>query len=387
MSETKPIETADDFVKKIEETAKIEKLKSDTANKKAVLDNKKVTAALELVQRNENELNITLNTNFGALTKEQIEQLQKDNDEYMEAAKHQMLFVCDTFVGVVPFFRKNFILIGGRTGDGKSTTVANIVYKTLTTKDPRTNKTRRVLVLTNEEKAEDFYNRVTCLIKGWHYTNHSKFTDEQRKTFNEFIPKLSSNGRLTVVDNCHGGSHGVTTSIEGIQAIFDNLIANQEWYDVVIIDYYQNIIHSKNFPHLSENEIQARLARMIDNYKNIYPAPIVMMTQVTPPDKDNKVPFQQRIKGRKIIMDPATFVVEMVADRKNLRTQWIVHKSRYTESVGMDIFTGYDHGRFVVYSSEFAEKVQMQAIERATKRMNEQIDKSNGIKEVFSNEK
>jgi replicative DNA helicase len=283
----------------------------------------------------------------------------------------------------VPFFRKNFILIGARTGEGKSTAVANIAFGVMGSRHPVTGKTLRVLVLTNEERAEDFYNRVTSLIKGWHYTNHSKFTKEQTDTFRKMIPVLASNGRLTVIDNNHNGSHGVTTSIEGIATVFENLIEKKEYYDVIMIDYYQNIIHSQKYPHLSENEVQARLSRMMDKYKNEYPAPIVMMAQINAPDKDDKVPFQYRIKGRKIIMDPATFAVEMVRDTKNLRTKWVVHKSRFTEAIGSDFFTGYDRGKFIPYTTAFAEHVQKMAYEREARKINQAIDQNNGLKDVF----
>lgn len=374
----------DDFAVQIAKVAEIEALQKDTAKKKAILDNKRVTTQFAQVEQNEKDLAVAQSTNFGAMSEAQIKKIQQENADYMEAAKTGMFFVNENAFGnFVPFFRKNFILIGGKTGDGKSTTVANIVHSVISQKNPQTGKVRRALVITNEERAEDFYNRVTCLIKGWHYTNHDKFTEEQRDTFQKFIPLLASNGRLTVVDNTHNDSHGVTTTIEGIETIFENLIKNKEWYDVVLIDYYQNIISSAKNPYMSENEVQARLARMMDKYKNTYPAPIVMMAQVNAPDKDNKIPFQQRIKGRKIIMDPATCALEMIADRKNLRTIWTVWKSRFTEAVGQDLKTGYERGKFVEYTNEFAEKVQKQAYERESRKINETIDKSNGLPDVF----
>lgn len=387
MSDAKdPKDPKDDFVKNMEKVAEQEALKADTAAKEAVIKNKRASAQLEAIEQNEKDMAIAKSTNFGALTLAQIESIQKANQAYIEAAKNAMIFINPTFNNKVPFFRKNFILVGARTGEGKSTAVANIAYAVMGSKHPVTGKTLRTLVLTNEEKAEDFYNRVTCLHKGWHYVNHNQFTKEQIDTFDKMIPILASNGRLTVIDNNHNGAHGVTTSIEGISTVFDNLIAKEEWYDVVIIDYYQNIIHSQKYPHLSENDVQARLSRMMDKYKNTYPAPIVMMAQITPPDKEDKIPFQHRIKGRKIIMDPATFAVEMVRDTKNLRTRWVVHKSRFTEAIGSDWFTGYDYGKFVPYTTAFAEKVQKMAYEREARKINSAIDQNNGLKDVFKKE-
>lgn len=358
------------------ENMELEKLKAETAAKKVKLEAKWVDAKLEQQEQSERDMAQALSTDYGALTEEQIAKLQKDNDEYMEAAKNAMIFIIPKFDNFVPFFRKNFILIGARTGEGKSTAVANIAFAALAAG-------KRVLVLTNEEKSEDFYNRVTAISKGWHYTNHSKFTDKQKEVFRNMIPVLARGGRLTVVDNNHNGSHGVTTSIEGIATVFENLMRSGTYYDMVLIDYYQNIIHSQKYPNLSENEVQARLSRMMDKYKNEYPAPICMMAQITPPDKDDKIPFQHRIKGRKIIMDPATCVIEMIRNTAELYTIFKFHKSRFNEAIGKDIKVGYDSGKFVEYNTAFAEKVQKMAYEKEARRVNDQIDKGNGLPDVF----
>lgn len=367
-----PKDTKDAFEKNME----LEKLKVETAAKKAILDSKRINSQLEQIEQNERDMAKAQNSDYGALSEDQIAKLQKDNDEYMEAAKNAMRFIIPKFDNFVPFFRKNFILIGARTGEGKSTAVANIAFAALA-------ESKRVLVLTNEEKSEDFYNRVTAISRGWHYTNHSKFTDKQKEVFRNMIPVLARGGRLTVVDNNHNGSHGVTTSIEGIATIFENLMKSGTYYDVVLIDYYQNIIHSQKYPNLSENEVQARLSRMMDKYKNEYPAPICMMAQITPPDKDDKIPFQHRIKGRKIIMDPATCVIEMIRNTKELFTVFKFHKSRFNEAIGKDIKVGYDNGKFVEYDTAFAEKVQKMAYERDARKINDQIDKGNGLPDVF----
>lgn len=376
MSDEKPKETVDDFKQKVNAAADLETLKQETQAKKAVIDHRRASAQLDEIKRNDKDLEIIKKANFGVLSQDGIEKLQKANHDYMEAAKSSMFFIAKTFDDLVPFFRKNFILIGGKTGDGKSTTVANIVYSTLKQLNPATGKYRRALVITNEERGEDFYNRVTCLVNGWHYVNHNKFTEEQKKTFNDFIPKLAP--MLTVIDDGHEGSQGTTTTIEGIESIFNSLIERKEYYDVIIIDYYQNIISSKVSPYMSENEVQARLARAMDRYKNEYPAPIVMMAQVNPQNDKDKAPFQHRIKGRKIIMDPATFVVEMMADRENLKTVWRVWKSRFTEVVGKDIVTGYEKGKYVDYTLDFIENVQKLKYMREAKA----IDRASGIKDV-----
>lgn len=371
----------DEALADIAKAGELDRLKADTAAKKAEYDNKMYTAKLEAMKENERDLEIAKKSSYGALDKEEVEKIVKDNDEYMESAQTPMMFICPTFNDIVPFFQKNLILVGAKTGEGKSTAVANLAFGAFTTRHNKTGKLLRILVITNEEKREDFYNRITSLARGWHYTNHSKFTPEQRAEFSKMIPVLSSDGRLTVIDNNHGGSHGVTTSIEGIETLFNSLLENKEYYDVVLIDYYQNIIQSKTNPYMDQYKVQEKFSRLVDNFKNNYPAPIVVMAQLKSQKEKESDPFQIRLMGSKSIMVPATLAIEMVVDRKNLRTKWIVHKSRYTEGMGKDFWTGYDRGKFIEYTTAFAERVQRMAYEREARKIEKATEKQDAPKE------
>lgn len=364
-----------DFNKSLEQDAELEKIKKETNAKRTIIDSKRIGFQMDQLTQNEKDLQIARSTSFGALSFEAIQKLQQENADYIANAKNSMRFIVEEFDAIIPFFRKNLILIGGVTGHGKSTTVANIVYATLKQINPETGKRRRSLVITNEERSEDVYNRLTCLSKGWHYTNHDKFTPEQVAAFNTGIAAFAKDGMVTVIDNNYNGSFGLTTTIEGIQSIFDGLIRDKEWYDVIIIDYYQNVKSSKQDMMLDEFKVQAILAKMLDQYKNIYPAPIVLLAQVKAQEEDKNVPFEYRIKGRKVIVDVATHIMEMNADRENLRTSWTIHKSRFNESIGNTVFTGYDQGKFVDYTKEFTDKVA----KIHEKRQKDSFDKGIGI--------
>lgn len=374
-------EEKDDFKQKIAEALELDRRKKEVAAKELILKERRVDNDLEKLERNDNDLAVAQKTNYGGLSDEQVANLQKENKEYFEASRGCIMFVNNSFNDIVPFFRKNLILIGGKTGEGKSTTVANVVATTLKKISTITGKRCRVLVLTNEEKAEDVYNRITCFAKGWSYTNHNRFTDEQIKVFDAYLPILAKDGWLTVVDDNFGSTprnqiSGVTTSIEGIQAVFDGLIRDGVHYDAVVIDYYQNVSKSKKNPSLANWQVQEQLAALLDQYKNIYPAPIVLMAQVSPPNEDNTVPFKVRIEGRKSILNVATCCIEMIADRENRCTEWIIHKSRFNEFVGTSFKTGFDRGKFVEYTQAFIAKV---ADDKMAKAARDQ-DKLTGIK-------
>jgi replicative DNA helicase len=345
----------------IEMQAKVEELNKKSKARQAYINDKRTTYELAQLTKNEKELVIARQTNFGMMTDEAIAQIQQSNMDYIEAAKEKLIFINEAFNGKVPFFRKNLILIGAKTGDGKSTTVANIVFSTLRQKNKVTGKKCRCLVITNEEAPSDVYNRITCHLKGWKYTGHDKFTKEMSDEFTRMIKVWADEG-LSVIDNNYMGATGSTTSIEGIRQIFDNLIKTENFFDVVLIDYYQNVKYSKEQPKLNEYEVQSQLSAALDGYKNTYPAPIVLLAQVNPNKADEEVPFEYRIKGRKVITDPSTFIMEMVANRETLETNWTIHKSRFDDGPGTVITTGFDRGRYVEQTPEYkAARAEQQA--------------------------
>lgn len=359
-----------ELVELLNSASLFEKKKQEVIEKRLELDSHRLTVELDRVKQEEKELGLAKNANFGLMSQEQVSKIILDSEEYMEAARNKTVFINEDFEDSIPYFRKNLITIMGSTSNGKSTVVSNIVRSTIAQKNPNgTHKT--VLVITNEQLSEDFYNATACQIKGWEYVNHHEFTDEQREFFKTTTQFLAGTGLVTVIDNNYNGSHGVTTSIEGIAAIFDNLIATKQYYDVVLIDYYQNIFYSKQDPKMDEFRAQRTLCKMLDVYKNSYPAPIVLLAQSKSQNKDESIPYKFRIEGTKLISNVSTCVVEIVADRDNLRTEWTVHKSRFQKGVvNKVIWTGYEKGVYVPYNDEFKEKVQKLQEKRGLELMN-----------------
>lgn len=347
------------FHQSMEKEAEIARRKQALAEKKLDLDESKTDYQFEKFVEAKDEMQRAKLVNYAEPSQAYIEKIVKDNDEYMESARRPMMFINKDFVGTVPFFRKNLILMGAKTGDGKSTTVANIAFGVLSQKSEKTGTVQKALVITNEEVTEDVYNRITCLIKGWAYRDHDKFTDEQRAEFKRMIPILAAKGRLMVIDDKYEGIPGTTTTLEGIKQVLDKLLLEKIHYNVIIIDYYQNVKFSKQNPFMNEYEVQQAFAAILDQYKNSYPAPIVLMCQVDPTTEENRKPFEHRIKGRKVISDKATSTIEIIADRENMRTEWHVHKGRFSGAVGRSFFTGFDHGKYVPWDESFIRKVAL----------------------------
>ena len=356
----------DEFLKQMAEDVELDIRTAELRKKELILRERKVENEIDALNRSDQSIAITKESKLGRISDKDIARYKKDNTDYLHAAKNPIPFIHPIFDKVVPLFRNNLILIGAETGQGKSTCVSNIILTAL-------RNGKRILVLTNEQNATDFYNTVSCYILGIPYTDHASFSPEIIQKFEDNIEFFGKSGRLTIIDDTFGGSTGVTTTIEGIQGIFENLIANREYYDLVILDYYQSVHLSSRNPKLTEWDVQRNLGNLLDTYKNVYPAPIVLMAQVKPQGEDENVPFKVRLEGVKAILNRATFSMEMVADKQNLKTEWLIEKSRFSSSQGSKIVTGYDRGRFVEYTEKFVKDVNDMKDARERKQMNKSI--------------
>lgn len=378
----------DQFEKDMKEAADFAQSQEEVKKKKFTLEKKRVDLQYNEVKKSEEELKIAESIDLGTLTLNQIDRIRRDNAEYMESAQHCLQFICKTFDDIIPFFRKNTIVIGAPTGQGKSTIVANLAMSVMSQKHPMTKKGGRVLILSNEEDPGDLYNRVTSIIKGFSYTNHNSFTVEQKKILDETIPILAKDGRLTIIGNSHVDDSGnlitnLTNTVEGIKTIFENLIKNKQMFDVVIIDYYQNVNSSKDNPGLGPYQVQEKFCSYLDEIKNLYPAPIVVLTQMKKDDEDT--PFDIRIRGAKMLATKATVFVEMETDHENHRTKCTVRKGRYVKGLGREFYIGYDRGKFVDYDVAFQTRVNALKERKQMDSLNRQLDKKPENKEGDKN--
>ena len=124
--------------------------------------------------------------------------------------------------------------------------------------------------------------------------------------------------------------------------------------------------------------IQRKLSGFLDQMKLQYPGAIVVMAQMKRlADEEDTTPFNVRLKGSKLICDKATFICELIPERKLYRSKWLVWKSRFTQAVGQFVYTGFDRGEFVPYSSTFQESVS----KRILKNLDEENNKKLGIEQ------
>ena len=347
---------------------------SETRSKQRELYKEKVENDYkEMLQRKE-EKQKAQSIDLSVRNPDRIKKIQAENREYLIKAQNCGMFINESFQGKVPYFARNIILCVAQTGDGKSTTCANACAHALKQK-------QRVLAIVNEENISDVYNRVTCLMNGWSYSNHENFTPEQIDAFSRGVDKLSH--RMTVVDDSFNDSMGQTSTLEGIESLLTSLITKDVHFDVIIIDYYQNIDRSIGNPSLKDWEVQGRFAKFLDKFKNAYDAPIILLAQQKQQNGDGESrSFKESIEGRKAILNVATCAIEIKAERELKRTSWTIKKSRFVEAVGEVVYTGYNKGNYVSYTGEFENKVQMYQAQQKQEKFLSEVSKRNGLGDI-----
>ena len=266
----------------------------------------------------------------------------------------------------IPFYAGEMILMGARTGTGKTTACVNIAYSMI-------RQGKKPIVITNEESAEDFLNRLAALFLEKRYANLEKLDQETRERINGLVPKLLK--LVRVIDADFAKMNGLsierlTNSIEGLKFIEKKLLQEAEQgkaFDAIIIDYYQKFNFSIEHPDMRPYECQEQAASVIENLRVNYPAPIIIFCQMTDgkdeEDGGKDAPFENRIQGRKIIANYASVVLEITADRRESATEFKLHKGRNMEYINGKIKVGWDNGKYVKFDQAFIEKVNQKKIE------------------------
>jgi len=357
LKDPKDSETLKKFQESLQRDKELDRRRKELQEKKLLVESHRYTNELEKIKKGEEDIQKTASVNVGVLTEEDIEDLKNKNRAYLDATKNCMTFLSKEFSKVVPLFPGTLALVGARTGGGKSSLTANLIVNTLKQISPVTGKNRRVLCISSEELPITCYNRLTCHVLDYNFDAQDEFTDEQKRTLVDYTANWA---RLGVTILGEDGS-GLASSIEGIQGIFNNLLKTNTYYDLILIDYIQKITTSKKNPSLKAHEVLRDTMYLLDGYKNKMNSAIVVMSQLSSQksgDDEVDLDFQDRLRGCKDLITPATVAIELIPDYSMRKSRFVIRKNRYKgNTVGGWIDLGYSKGKFVPYSDEFKKEV------------------------------
>jgi len=309
------------------------------------------------------------NADFNFDVEKYVNETVDHNTQYLDSAREEsMNFINDSFDGIVPFMPNQVILIGARTGKGKSTSTANIAWKCLL-------DNKRVLILSNEERRADVYNRVTALIKDKSYSDHRNMTPEDRDMYNEHIKILANKGMI-VIDDEHTKSTGGMSVLETMCGYLENA-TDEGNFDVILIDYAQKVNQSSEMADAPTWQVQEKFYYYIENVsKKKKCPPIVLMGQLKPDSKEG-LAYEDRFEGRKTITKPATCIMEARPNYEARATDFITHKTRWSEHNGATITVGFSKGKYVIYDEKFKQEVQMAKAELAQRELLKDVKPGN----------
>jgi len=353
----------------VKQAQKIAQEAAELEKKKNILNGDKIQQQWRTYEERLEKERFLKTLDASRTTPEEVLRIQKNAEESIKNAREYGktgVSFCNipTLRTIIPNFSGNINLLLARSGRGKSTITANLVYTTVF------NKARpgRALVITNEETAEDVLGRVAFLHRGWNYGNKMEFTEEQQEYIGKTIPALSN--RIVVIDDNYRGQTSSTTSLEGITNALDKLLLEKEKdiepYKVIVLDYYTKVKISTQYPSLNEYEVQSRLAAYLDRFKALYPAPIYVMGQLrnmSEDDESNTV--EEKMYGSRAMLQSSTFVAIVKTDFEKRRTTMRVEKNRFRgDTVNKEYYMGYDKGRYVVYDTAFMERIYKEELSK-----------------------
>lgn len=343
----------DDLIKKIEQEARDH---VSYEQKQNIVRRYNIDKQLNDIERRKKEIDTLSKVDITELPEEYFDKMDQEQNRIVQSLSNRLPFINEALTEFVPFSYPNLLMIGAKTGHGKSTAAANIVYSLMRDVSPE-GKRRKVLVISNEEMAINVLNRIICLDEGWNINNFKNFTTEQHETLKTRRRELSKNGRLRVVDSDFPGFADITTSIEGLKFILENVYQKfqetGESYDAIIIDYFQKIAISKENPKLNSWQVLVEVTNYLDGFYKKYPAPVVVFSQIKPESKDD-VELEQRIKLCKNIAVVCTHALEIVPDKRTSSSEFICHKHRFSgDENGTSVTVGWERGKLIPYTEEF----------------------------------
>lgn len=257
----------------------------------------------------------------------------------MRAKSNRLEFISPAITELIPLVpSQQLMLIGARSGQGKSTCVANIACSLV-------NQGKRVLIIANEETNTNVFERIALLQAGLskYAYDHSRLSDPEVEQFKQIAANLTKS--VTVIDTTYRNDPRWVTAADRLGHLIDQYLEphkrGERVYDAVIIDYYQNIRSLTYKPKCEPWEAQSVFNGTLDNLKNVYNVSLILFAQLYSEEKRGSE-FEDRIKNATNIIEKATLAIELATDRENFSTIFAVAKDRSFGKQDLYIEVGFD---------------------------------------------
>lgn len=271
--------------------------------------------------------------------------VEERKQQYLESMAVRADALAKRIPFISPEFLPNFylcqglILLGGMSGNGKSTLGANIIAGYL-----KNDENATVLVISNEENTDSIYDRVSCIMLSLSYTSYFNKTLPEIDRQSVIELSLHLTARIEVVND----SDYDTSDYQVVKAILAHAAENKR--GMILLDYFQTITSSSDRPEQESFAILKRLGFHLKKYGKEHAVPVIALAQLNEASEGRTM--QSRVQNDKTIYNHAFIAVELCPDFETGETVFKVHKDRFWGHTGKEITMKYNQGRYVLKKEE-----------------------------------
>lgn len=295
--------------------------------------------------------------------KESLKEMYTDMAKYNRMIRERITFCNESLTEAIPFTRENLYLICAYSGSGKSTIAANVSF-------PLYKQGKKTLVISNEESKHDILFRVGCLELGYSFNEYKKgrMPKEDQLRVASLFPDIAKYVKVIDVNF----NNGITTKVEGVKNILEQV--KDVDYSCAMIDYFQLIKFSVKNPNAKSYDVLNDFRIWLGQYIKRSNIPIVAFAQLHSIGKRNNRDLDSRIKHCPDIYEPATVCIEVIPNFEEKTSDFVIHKDRFGLA-GHRISCGFENGRYVNMTADYAEQVEERKRQQQIKKAEDELDK------------
>jgi hypothetical protein len=260
---------------------------------------------------------------------------------------NRMPFITPALTNVVPLYGVNVILIAGKSGRGKSSTVANIAA-------PLVSDGRTVACISTEEKSRSTLLRVVCINNELNYNTRRFWINDQLDLVKSEVNSLIVDGKIRLYDSYTYGKDTTTgtkikplemTTREGVQMALLDIEKLQKKPDVIMLDYITKVSTSTKNYKQEEWKVMTACCADIEEWSKRMGIPAIIFTQLED-EGPTRNTFKNRLPGAKRLFNLCTCVIELKANYEERLTEFIAHKNR-DEGLLFKKTVQFNQGKFI----------------------------------------
>ena len=264
----------------------------------------------------------------------------KDIHKRRQAKKKNYPFICSTFDDLYDL-AMGFILMVGKSGQGKSTVLANILAHLVITNSIK----KRVLVISNEESTEDVYSRIACIVEGIDWVKYRADTISEQD-WNRVMARMMEITKVITVQSITSETMNYQYMEDFVATMghAEEIQDQPNAFEMILFDYWQTVNQSRDNLNLSSVEVSKQLGFYMKEFAARVPVPLIAFSQLK---GDDKLDIKDRIENDKTLYNHAQDCIEILPNFDTQKTTFHFHKNRWGHLQGKYITVPFKDGKFI----------------------------------------